>query len=96
MARHDINNDSWESWEGDDEWVPDDESLEDIEAGGDLPTVPCPYCQELLPQDAPRCPYCENYVSAEDTPPAGSGRKPWWIIIGALLVFFIVYRWIVK
>src|SRR5438445_5197050 len=95
MARHDIHEDSWESWEGDEEWVPDDdESLEDIEAGGEMPTVPCPYCRRLIPEDAPRCPYCENYVSAEDTPP--TARKPCWIIIGALLVLYTVYRSVVK
>ena len=37
------------------------------------------------------CPHCGNYISDEDTPPA---RKPWWIIIGVLLVFYIIYRWI--
>ena len=42
-------------------------------------------------EDSPRCPYCENYISKEDTLPA---RKPWWIYVGAVLAFYVVYRWI--
>ena len=55
-------------------------------------TVPCPYCKRQIHEDAERCPYCEQYISAEDAPP---GRKPWWIIIGALLCLYVIYRWIV-
>ena len=54
-------------------------------------TIPCPYCRRPIYEDAPRCPYCENYIVEED---AASRRKPWWIIIGTLLVFYVVYRWI--
>ncbi len=54
-------------------------------------TIPCPYCRREIHEDSIRCPYCENYISEQDTLPA---RKPWWIILGALLVFYIVYRWI--
>jgi hypothetical protein len=95
MARRTMEKDPWDGddeWDGD-EWDADEPSLEDLEADPELPTVPCPYCTRLLPEDVPRCPYCENYVSAEE---AAAGRKPWWIIIGALLVLFVVYRWIVK
>jgi hypothetical protein len=55
------------------------------------PTIPCPYCKRQIHEDSPRCPYCENYISKEDAIPA---RKPWWIYVGALLVFYIVYKWI--
>jgi hypothetical protein len=55
------------------------------------PTIPCPYCNRPIYDDAQRCPYCENYISAEDIVPA---RKSWWIVIGALLVFYVIYRWI--
>jgi hypothetical protein len=61
----------------------------DADDGDD--TVPCPYCKRAIPEDTPRCPYCENYLSEEDVPPA---RKPWWIIVGALLCLYAVYRWI--
>jgi hypothetical protein len=54
------------------------------------PTVPCPYCRRQIHDDSQRCPYCEEYLSEEDMPPA---RKPWWIIVGVLLVLVIVYRW---
>lgn len=56
------------------------------------PLAPCPYCQREILEDVAACPYCGNYISAEDAPPA---RKPWWIMIGALLCLYIVYRWIV-
>ena len=54
------------------------------------PTVPCPYCKRQIHEDSPRCPYCGQYVTDEDVVPA---RKPWWIIVGVLLVFYIIYRW---
>ena len=66
---------------------------DDNNGGGDEDdTVPCPSCGRPVYEDSPRCPHCGNYISEEDAPPA---RKPWWIIVGALLVFYVVYRWIV-
>lgn len=59
----------------------------------EIPTETCPHCRRLIPEDAPRCPYCEQYVSEEDAPPA---RKPWWIVVGALLSLIVVYFWIVS
>jgi hypothetical protein len=55
-------------------------------------TVPCPYCKRDIYDDAERCPYCENYITEEDTPP--SPRKPWWLILGVLACMYAVYRWI--
>ena len=71
-------------WEDDQqEWQPEDEP-------GD--TMPCPYCQREIYEDTLRCPGCGNYLSREDEP---SPRKPWWIILGTILVLYMVYRWIV-
>jgi hypothetical protein len=42
-------------------------------------------------EDTEWCPHCENYLSAEDAPPA---RKPWWIIIGAAACLLVVYFWV--
>jgi hypothetical protein len=55
-------------------------------------TAPCPHCGRQVYDDAERCPYCENYISEEDTPP--SSRKPWWLILGVLACMYAVYRWI--
>jgi hypothetical protein len=55
-------------------------------------TIPCPYCRKEIHEDAQRCPHCENYISEEDAP---AGKKPWWIVICALLCLYAVYRWIV-
>jgi uncharacterized paraquat-inducible protein A len=61
------------------------------ETGDEEPTIPCPNCKRQIHEDSPRCPYCENYISEEDTVPA---RKPWWIYVGAVLCLYVVYRWI--
>jgi uncharacterized paraquat-inducible protein A len=75
--------------------IVDEDAWDDDEAGeladDEEPTVPCPYCKRLIHEDSPRCPYCGNYISQQDAPAA---RKPWWIIVGAVLVLYIVYRWI--
>lgn len=55
-------------------------------------TIPCPHCQEEIHEDAQRCPYCEKYLGDEDAPP---GRKPWWMILLAVVCLWVVYRWIV-
>jgi len=70
-----------------DEWDDDeDDGGEDEDA-----TIPCPHCGRPIYEDSERCPYCGDYVSDHDAAPA---RKPWWIILGTLLVFYMVYRWI--
>lgn len=69
-----------------DSWNDDEFDEQEEEA-----TIPCPYCKRSIHEDSQRCPYCGNYLSEEDIP---SPRKPWWIIVGALLVLYVVYRWI--
>ncbi|MGO8750292.1 MAG: hypothetical protein ACLQNE_30475 [Thermoguttaceae bacterium] len=83
MDEDDWNDD--EDTEGDADEAPDDDDRET--------TVACPYCKRQIHEDSYRCPYCENYISKEDT--HSSSRKPWWIIVGVLLVLYVVYRWIV-
>ena len=83
MARHTADDERW----GD----PDDDEGSADEDGAD--TVPCPYCRRLVPEDAPRCPYCEVYLSAEDAPPS---PKPWWLVLGALVCLLIVIVWVLR
>lgn len=68
----------------------DDEDDDDLPDGvyhdDGLATVPCPYCREPVPDDASRCPNCENYISAEDAPPA---QKSTWIVIGLLVCLLL-------
>lgn len=71
----------------DDDW--DDDYGDDID---DAELIPCPYCHEEIPEDAQRCPHCENYISEEDRPPQA---KPLWFIIGFTLCMVIVIWWIV-
>jgi hypothetical protein len=92
MARRVDAEDDWEEESAsDDDDFADDQDLEASTDEDEEPTVPCPYCHKPIHEDAERCPYCENYISTEDTPPR---RRPWWIILGAVAVLYIVYRWI--
>ena len=71
--------------------APDHEDSWGVDSGDE--TEPCPHCRRLIPEDAPRCPYCQQYISEEDAPAA---RKPWWIVVGALLSLIVVYFWIMS
>ncbi|MGA2069266.1 MAG: hypothetical protein ABSG86_30220 [Thermoguttaceae bacterium] len=73
-----------------DDWNADGDPAEGFE-DDPAATVPCPYCRRPMHEDSPRCPSCGNYVSAEDAPPS---RKPWWVVVGALLALYAVYRWL--
>jgi hypothetical protein len=53
-------------------------------------TMPCPTCGRDIYYDAERCPYCENYISREDTP----SQHPTWIVFGAVICLAIVALWI--
>ena len=50
-------------------------------------TAPCPHCREPIPEDAPRCPYCENYTTEDDAP--ARNRKPLWIWIGLIVALIL-------
>jgi hypothetical protein len=71
-------------WDDDDA---DDESPDDDEE----PTVACPHCRREIHEDSQRCPYCEKYISQEDAP---SAAQPFWIVIGAVICLYVVFRWI--
>lgn len=74
--------------EDNDDWDDDGDSVDD---SADDATVPCPYCRREILEDSPRCPYCEQYISAEDTTPA---RKPLWVIVAALICLGMVLWWL--
>ncbi len=75
----------------DDRWDEDDLDADDWDDQDDEPTVPCPYCRREIFEDSVRCPHCGEYISEEDALP---GRKPWWIIVGALLGLVAILVWI--
>jgi hypothetical protein len=79
---------SMDDFEDDD--FEDDADDYDVEDDDEEPTVACPYCRREIHEDAQRCPYCEQYISAEDAPPA---RKPWWIIVGAIVCLILLLSW---
>ena len=47
-----------------------------------MTTTPCPHCREPIPEDAPRCPYCEQYTSDDVAPRRG---KSVWLWVGLLV-----------
>ena len=67
----------------------DDEDWDDD--SDDESLIECPHCGEEIYEDAQRCPECGQYLSEEDAPPA---RKPWWIVITAIVCLYLVWRWI--
>lgn len=74
-----MNEDRWDEDEADE--ADDDEDT----------TIPCPYCRRSIYEDSERCPHCGNYLTGEAAPQT---RKPWWIILGVLAAFYVIYRWI--
>jgi hypothetical protein len=92
VARRTIEDESWDD-EPDEDWEADDLGLDGAAEDADdgEPTIPCPYCRREIHEDAPRCPYCGQYISREDTPPA---RKPWLIVVGTIVTLYILYRWV--
>ena len=52
----------------------------------------CPYCRRSIYDDAVQCPYCGNYLSREDAP----SRRPWWIVVCAVLCLIAVLWWILR
>ena len=69
------------------DWDDDEDSDDDEPA-----LVACRYCRKEILEDAPYCPYCDQYQSEEDDAP--STARPWWFIIGFLLCLYILFRWI--
>ena len=70
----------------------DEETFDDIDDNDEDSTAPCPFCRRAIHDDSPRCPYCENYISAEDRE-AQPSAKPWWIVLGVVLGLIAAYRW---
>ena len=85
--------DDWEDDRDDDEeYVPDDDEEEEYvpDDDDDDQTVACPHCDKPIYEESEQCPHCGKYISEEDTP----SRKPWWIVLGAILCLFAVYLWV--
>ena len=79
--------------EDEDEWEEDDNNDGDaFNDEEDEPTVPCPFCRQEILEDAPWCPHCDRYISAEDHARAG---KPLWVIVAAVLCLAIAVWWVV-
>ena len=90
MPRRVATDDDWEE-DPDDDWTGDDDDDEYVPEQDDESTVPCPHCAQPIHEESEQCPHCGQYVSEEDRPPS---RKPWWIVLGAILCLFAVYLWI--
>ena len=67
----------------------DREFPDDIDtADGDEPAdIACPYCGEMISEDAERCPKCGDYIVEADAP---RRRVPMWIIIAAVVCLAVI------
>lgn len=91
MSRPYVDDDDDSDWgEESNEEAPDWEP--DSTSDDDSLTVTCPYCKHQIHEDSVRCPHCENYISAEDSPPL---PKALWIILGAVAALVACYLWII-
>ena len=79
--------DADEDFEDDDDAGSDDgdSAVDDDEE----PTIPCPFCKAEIWEDAPRCPACGNELGGADMP---APRRPWWVLITALLLLYLFVR----
>jgi hypothetical protein len=84
----DLDDDNFDDGDLDDEHGED----YDVDEDEDDVTIPCPYCRRQIHEDAERCPYCEQYISAEDAP---AQAKPWWIVLGVVLCLVVLLWWVV-
>jgi hypothetical protein len=78
------------SWDDADDL--DDSEFPDESDDGDNDTVECPHCLRPVYEDAERCPGCGRYLSREDR--ARPARRPWWLVVGALVCIVVVIRWV--
>jgi hypothetical protein len=69
--------------------IEDGDDWDDDEADEDT-TQPCPYCRRDIHEDAVRCPYCENYLSAEDEP---SGQRSKWFYVVLFVCLAVAVGW---
>jgi len=76
----------------------DDDELDEREEPNDFDresdddasvAVPCPNCGQDVYEDADRCPYCGEYITAST-----SARRPTWLIIAAILALLGVLFWL--
>lgn len=91
MPNRVATDDDWEDDNPDGEWEPDEEEEYVPDAEEDDATIACPHCQEAIHSQSEQCPHCGFYISEEDVPPS---RRPWWIVLGAILCLFAVYLWV--
>ena len=70
----------------------DDDFDDDLEDVSDETTAVCPYCHQVIYDDAVRCPECGNYQSREDRP----FNKPLWLILGVVVCLGIVAWWSIR
>jgi hypothetical protein len=65
----------------------------DMDSFDEPSLMPCPYCRQLISEEAEICPHCRNYLSSEDAP----RHPPAWLVVGAIVtIITILIVWVVK
>ncbi len=72
------------------DYDPDDPDTypEGLYVDNELPTVPCPQCQQDILEEAERCPHCGYYVSREDAPPGRTSNV--WVVVMVLALLAVL------
>lgn len=75
-------------------WNDDDDDLDDDESEGSYDdqeiTIPCPHCGRDVVEDVAMCPYCENFIAAEDRT---RSSRPLWITLTIILCLIMAIGW---
>ena len=69
-----------------DDWENPEPDEDDSDASD---TSPCPSCGEAIYEDAVRCPFCGDYVSAGSAS-LFAGRSYWFIVLGILGIVAVI------
>lgn len=86
MSRFDPDDDDADGeWDDGSDETSDDGSEDD--AADD--TIPCPFCRRPIWDDSERCPHCGMEIGGEDAPVP---RRPWWVIVTALILLLLFLR----
>lgn len=66
---------------------PDESDVDDSPA-----EVACPSCQQMISEEAERCPHCGSYVVAGAAP----RRFPWWVVVGVVLLIAAILAYVLR
>jgi predicted RNA-binding Zn-ribbon protein involved in translation (DUF1610 family) len=79
-----------DDFDQDDRDAPQPIDLADGEDGG---TIDCPHCGRAIHEDAPRCPYCGDWVVLGSSAAGQQARGWFWPVAVAILIAIMLVMW---